>query len=66
LGTDAFPCGKGARIRASADTEAWVVQSVHVRDPSAELELEVGADLAKVRKARQLFDALGLVPRKTR
>jgi hypothetical protein len=63
LGKDAFPCGKGARIRVTAETEPWVVQSLHVGDPSKEIELDVGADLARVRKARQLFDALGLVPR---
>lgn len=63
LGTDAFPCGKGARIQVSADTESWVLQAVHLRDPSAELEIEVGVDLARVRKARKLLDALGLTPR---
>jgi hypothetical protein len=66
LGKDPFPCGKGARIRASADTEAWVVQALHVKDPSAELELEVGLDLARLRKARQLLDALGIAPRRAR
>lgn len=62
LGKDAFPCGKGARIRVSVETEPWVIQALHVQDPSKEIELDVGADLAKVRKARQLFDALGLHP----
>lgn len=66
LGKDAFPCGKGARIRVSAETEPWVIQALHVQDPSKEIELEVGADLAKVRKARQLFDALGLTPAGTK
>ena len=66
LGKDAFPCGKGARIRLSAETEPWVVQSLHVSDPSKEIELEVGGDLAKVRKARQLFDALGMLPARPR
>jgi hypothetical protein len=66
LGKDTFPCGKGARIRLSTETEPWVVQSLHVSDPSKEIELEIGTDLARVRKARQLFDALDLRPARPR
>ena len=63
-GTGAFPCGRGPRLRLGLDMEPWVAQAALVRDGSAELELDVGADLRAVGRARALLDALGLPARK--
>lgn len=62
LGANAFPCGRGPRVVMASDTDRWLIQSVVVRDPTAELEIEVGADDAAAKKALQLLDELGLPP----
>lgn len=62
LSSDAYPCGHGTRVVLRPDTDRWLVQSVLVRDASAELVLELGADEAAASKARVLLDELGLGP----
>jgi hypothetical protein len=61
LGASAFPCGRAPRVVLAADTDRWLIQSVVVRDPTAELELEVSDDAA-AKKALALLDELGLPP----
>ncbi len=55
-----FPCGAGPRIEVPLDTERDVLQGLLVREPSAELVIEVGEDPRAVTKARRLLDDLGL------
>ncbi len=62
LAGDAFPCGRATRVRIEPEVDRWLVQSVLVRDPSAQLVLEVGADEARASKARALLDELGVGP----
>ncbi|MBL8949618.1 MAG: hypothetical protein JNK82_02500 [Myxococcaceae bacterium] len=64
LGAAAFPCGRSPVVVIAADTDRWLIQSVVVRDPAAELELNVGADEAQAKKALALLDELGLGPRR--
>jgi hypothetical protein len=62
LSSDVFPCGPGMRVIVPASTEAWLLQSLVVRDPSVELVLEVGADPKAALGARALLDTLQLGP----
>jgi magnesium chelatase family protein len=62
LSSDVFPCGTGTRVVVPPETEAWVLQSLLVRDPSVELIIEIGADSSKALAARKLFDTLQLGP----
>jgi len=62
LGSGAFPCGRSPVVIVAADTDRWLIQSTVVKDPTAELELAVGADEAAAKKALQLLDELGLGP----
>lgn len=60
LSSDVFPCGTGTRVVVPPETEAWLLQSLLVRDPSVELVVEVGADSARALAARGLFERLQL------
>lgn len=62
LSSDVFPCGPGMRVIVQPNTEAWLLQSLVVRDPSVELVLEVGADSKAALGARALLDTLQLGP----
>ncbi len=62
LSSDVFPCGTGTRVVVPPETEAWLLQSLLVRDPSVELIIEIGADSSKALAARKLFDTLQLGP----
>jgi hypothetical protein len=59
LSSDVFPCGLGTRVLLPPGSDRWLVQSILVRDPSAELVLQVGADAAAALQARALLEALG-------
>lgn len=59
LGTAAFPCGRGGHVVLAVDTDRWLIQSIVVRDPTVELELEVGADDVAAKKVSALLDELG-------
>jgi hypothetical protein len=63
LSASAFPCGPGPRITIAADTDLWLVQSIVVKDPSAELELNAPDD-ATARRVAKLLDAMGLTGRR--
>jgi hypothetical protein len=63
LGGAAFPCGLGPRVVVAPDTDRWLIQSIVVRDPTAELELDVGGDEGAAKKTAALLDELGLVRR---
>ena len=58
----AFPCGRGPLVVVPPDTDRWLIQSLVVKDPTAELELPVGADEALARKSLALLDELGFAP----
>jgi hypothetical protein len=60
MNSEVFPCGLGARIRVGPETAEWLLQSLLVRDPSAELVVSIGADAALASRAARLLDALGL------
>ncbi len=62
LGAPAFPCGRSPIVVLSTDTDRWLIQSLVVKDPTAELELDIGADEAAAKKAVALLDELGLAP----
>lgn len=62
MGSDVFPCGRGTRVVVTPDTDAWLLQSLVVRDPSVELVLDVGADATRASGARRLLERLGLGP----
>lgn len=62
LSSDVFPCGVGTRVVVQPGTEAWLLQSLLVRDPSVELVIDVGADPIRARGARALLDQLQLGP----
>lgn len=56
----AFPCGKGPRIEVPIPTDRSILSRVLLREPSAELVVDVGEDPQKASKARRFFDDLGL------
>lgn len=59
LGADPYPCGAGSRVMVAPDVDRWLLQSVLVRDPSAEPEVRaVSAREASL--AAALFDELQL------
>lgn len=62
LSSDVFPCGAGTRIVVQPGTERWLLQSLLVRDPSAELVIDVGADPVAAAGARALLDRLQVGP----
>ena len=59
LSSGAFPCGRSPVVVVALDTDRWLIQSTVVKDPTAELELAVGADELAARRAGQLLDELG-------
>jgi hypothetical protein len=60
MSSDVFPCSAGTRVVVRADADAWLVQSLLVREPSVELVLDVRADGDAGQKAAKLLDALAL------
>ena len=60
LSSDVFPCGAGTRVVVQPEVEAWLLQSLLVRDPSVELVVDVGADSARALAARGLLERLQL------
>jgi hypothetical protein len=54
-----FPCGSGPWVDLSPAAESWVVQSVLVSSPSAELRIVIGADPKASVSLRKLLDELG-------
>lgn len=62
LSSDVFPCGAGTRVVIQPSTEDWLLQSVLVRDPSAELVIDVGADTSRALGARALLEKLQVGP----
>ncbi len=54
-----FPCGRGPWVELSPSAEPWVVQSVLVSTPSAELRVVIGADQKASVALRKLLDVLG-------
>ena len=60
MSSDVFPCGTGTRVVVRPDADAWLVQSLLVREPSVELVLDVGADADVGQRAAKLLDALAL------
>ncbi len=55
----AFPCGRAPRIVVPLTLELAAAQALLVKEPSAQLVIEVGEDPLKASKARRLLDALG-------
>ncbi len=62
LGSAAFPCGRGPRVIVEPDTDRWLLQSMLLRDPTIELEVDVGSNEVAAQNVRRLFDDLGLGP----
>ncbi|MGV3620909.1 MAG: hypothetical protein ACO1OB_08830 [Archangium sp.] len=62
LSSDVFPCGAGARVVIQPGAEPWLLQSLLVRDPSAELILDVGADGKRAVGAREVLERLQVGP----
>lgn len=60
LSSDVFPCSAGTRVVVRPDVDAWLVQSMVVRDPSLELVLRVGADGDEATRVAHFLDGLGL------
>jgi hypothetical protein len=60
LSSDVFPCGTGTRVVVQPEVEAWLLQSLLVRDPSVELVVDVGADSARALAVRGLMERLQL------
>ena len=58
--TAAFPCGRGPRIQVPLDVDRALLHELFVREPSAELVIELGEDPRAVSRARRLLDDLGL------
>jgi hypothetical protein len=63
LGTNAFPCGPSPRVRIASNTDLWIIQSIVVRDPTLELELEAKDD-AEAKKVAHLLDQMGISGRR--
>jgi hypothetical protein len=62
LSSEVFPCGRGTRVVVGPEVERWLLQSLVLRDPSAELVVEVGADAELASGARRLLESLGIGP----
>ncbi len=60
MSSDVFPCSTGTRVIVRPDADAWIVQSLLVREPSVELVLDVGDDAEVGQRAAKLLDALTL------
>ncbi len=58
MNSDVFPCGSSTRVVIRPGVDAWLLQSLVVREPALELVLDVGADEKLAAAARGVLDTV--------